>query len=79
MSSTLQHTPLCWVIPGLRAGMPMPFINPGRRLAGGAVLTALSNIKSADAMIVGMYQQLSDQVAENTAIVRDVWAGRASR
>jgi hypothetical protein len=32
--------------------------------------TALSNIKSTDALIVGMYQQLSDQVGENAATVR---------
>lgn len=32
--------------------------------------TAFSNIKPIDAVIVGMYQQLSDQVGENAAIVR---------
>src|SRR5262249_18511551 len=32
--------------------------------------TALAGIKPADAMIVGMYQQLGDQVGENTATVR---------
>jgi hypothetical protein len=34
--------------------------------------TALENIKSADAMIVGMYQQFSDQVGENAALVREL-------
>ncbi len=38
-----------------------------------------ANIKPADAVIVGMYQQLSDQVGENAGIVRDICAGRASR
>jgi hypothetical protein len=33
---------------------------------------AFSNIKPTDAVIVGMYQQLSDQVAENAAIVRSL-------
>ena len=39
--------------------------------------TALSNIKPADALIVGMYQQLSDQVGENAAIVREICSGAA--
>lgn len=39
--------------------------------------TALDNIKPTDAMIVGMYQQLSDQVGENAAIVRNLCAARA--
>jgi hypothetical protein len=34
--------------------------------------TAFNNIKPTDAVIVGMYQQLSDQVTENTAIVREI-------
>ena len=38
-----------------------------------------NNIKPADAVIVGMYQQLSDQVGENAGIVRDICAARASR
>jgi hypothetical protein len=37
--------------------------------------TAVNNIKSTDALIVGMYQQLSDQVAEDAAIVREVSTG----
>jgi hypothetical protein len=36
--------------------------------------TAFSNIKPTDAVIVGMYQQFSDQVAENAATVRDICA-----
>lgn len=34
--------------------------------------TALENIKPTDAMIVGMYQQLGDQVGEDAAIVREL-------
>jgi hypothetical protein len=34
--------------------------------------SALANIKPTDAMIVGMYQQLGDQVGENAAIVREL-------
>jgi hypothetical protein len=34
--------------------------------------TAFGNIKAGDAVIVGMYQQLSDQVTENAAIVREL-------
>jgi hypothetical protein len=34
--------------------------------------TAFKNIKPTDAVLVGMYQQLGDQVAENAAIVRDI-------
>jgi hypothetical protein len=37
--------------------------------------TAFKNIKSTDALIVGMYQQFSDQVAENAAIVRELARG----
>jgi hypothetical protein len=37
--------------------------------------TALENIKPTDAMIVGMYQQLGDQVGENAAIVRELCGG----
>jgi len=39
--------------------------------------TAFKNIKPTDAVIVGMYQQFSDQVAENAAIVREVAGRRA--
>ena len=31
-----------------------------------------SNIKATDALIVGMYQQQNDQVAQNTALVREI-------
>jgi hypothetical protein len=34
--------------------------------------TAFSNIKPGDAVIVGMFQQLNDQVTENAAIVRKI-------
>lgn len=35
---------------------------------------ALTGIKPTDALIVGMYQQFNDQVAENAAIVREIGA-----
>jgi hypothetical protein len=34
--------------------------------------TALANVKPTDALIVGMYQEFNDQVAENAAIVREI-------
>lgn len=34
--------------------------------------TAFKNIKPGDAIIVGMYQQLGDQVGENAAMVREI-------
>jgi hypothetical protein len=51
----------------------------GRRVGNPAEVracfaTALANIKPADAMIVGMYQQFGDQVGDNTAIVRELCA-----
>src|SRR5207253_7304382 len=38
--------------------------------------TALRNVKPTDALIVGMYQQLGDQVGENAAAVRAICARR---
>ncbi len=38
--------------------------------------TALSNIKPTDALIVGMYQQLGDQVGEDAALVRELASRR---
>jgi hypothetical protein len=51
----------------------------GRRIGNAAEIrqcfqTALANIKPTDAMIVGMYQQLGDQVGENAAILRELSA-----
>ena len=37
-----------------------------------AFATALGNIKPTDALIVGMYQQFSDQVGENATLVREL-------
>jgi protein-tyrosine phosphatase len=34
---------LWWVIPGVLAGMPMPFIHPDRRMAGGGSLNAFDD------------------------------------
>lgn len=39
MSSAPTDNLLWWVIPGVLAGMPMPFIHPERRMAGGGALT----------------------------------------
>jgi hypothetical protein len=49
----------------------------GRRIGNKAEIrecfkTAVENIKPADAMIVGMYQQFGDQVGENAALVREL-------
>lgn len=49
----------------------------GRRIASAAERrrcfeSALANLKPTDAMIVGMDQQFSDQVAENAGVVRDI-------
>ena len=38
MSNNRQSGLLWWVIPGVLAGMPMPFIQPDRRMAGGGSL-----------------------------------------
>jgi atypical dual specificity phosphatase len=40
MSPTHSGEMLWWVIPGVLAGMPMPFISPERRLNGGGDMTA---------------------------------------
>ena len=53
----------------------------GRRISSAAEIrqcfeTALTNIKPTDAMIVGMYQQLGDQVGEDAAMVREICARR---
>lgn len=54
----------------------------GRKLESAAQIrqgfeTVFANIKSTDAVIVGMYQQLSDQIAENTATVRAICSHKA--
>ena len=43
MSNAQKNNLLWWVIPGVLAGMPMPFIHPERRMAGGGVLTAFED------------------------------------
>lgn len=53
----------------------------GRRINSPAEIrqcfeTALANIKPTDAMIVGMYQQMGDQVGENATLVREICARR---
>jgi len=47
MSSTRQSSLLWWVIPGVLAGMPMPFIHPSRRMVGGGALSAFEDELSA--------------------------------
>jgi hypothetical protein len=49
----------------------------GRRVGSPAEIrscfqTAFANIKPTDAIIVGMYQQLGDQVGQNAALVREI-------
>jgi hypothetical protein len=53
----------------------------GRRVGSAAEVracfaTALENIKPSDAMIVGMYQQFSDQVGTNANLVRELCTKR---
>jgi atypical dual specificity phosphatase len=43
MSVTRQGNLLWWVIPGMLAGMPMPFIHPERRLNSGGDLRAFED------------------------------------
>lgn len=40
MANLRQSNLLWWVIPGVLAGMPMPFIHQERRMSGGGALTA---------------------------------------
>lgn len=53
----------------------------GRRIASAAERrrcfeTAIANLKPTDAIIVGMDQQFSDQVAENARVVRELFLAR---
>jgi hypothetical protein len=53
----------------------------GRRVGSPAEVrqcfdTALSNINSTDALIVGKYQQFGDQVSDNVAVVREICGGK---
>ncbi len=55
----------------------------GRRVSSASEVracfaTALDNIKSSDAMIVGMYQQFGDQVGTNANLVRELCAKRGN-
>jgi hypothetical protein len=43
MSQPQQSSLLWWVIPGVLAGMPMPFLHPDRRMAGGGALSAFDD------------------------------------
>jgi hypothetical protein len=61
----------CLVYKILAAGRQVE--NPAQ--VRGCFETAFKNIKSTDAVIVGMYQQQSDQVGENAAMVRELGRG----
>lgn len=43
MSCASQSDLLWWVIPGVLAGMPMPFVHPERRMGGGGALSAFED------------------------------------
>ncbi len=43
MSSAPKQNLLWWIIPGVLAGMPMPFIHPDRRLGGAGALNAFDD------------------------------------
>jgi atypical dual specificity phosphatase len=43
MGSTQQGSLLWWVIPGVLAGMPMPFVHIDRRMSGGGALAAFED------------------------------------
>ena len=47
MGSTQQGSLLWWVIPGVLAGMPMPYIHLDRRMAAGGELTAFEDEMAA--------------------------------
>lgn len=51
--SCRQQSLLWWVIPGVLAGMPMPFIHPERRMAGSGDLEAFTD-ELADLYSVGV-------------------------
>jgi hypothetical protein len=58
----------CLVYKILAAGRKVENANQVKQ----AFAHAFTNIKPTDAVIVGMYQQQSDQVAQNTALVREI-------
>lgn len=43
MTDTKKSNLLWWIIPGVLAGMPLPFIHPDRRTAGGGGLNAFDD------------------------------------
>ena len=43
MSTAQRNNLLWWAIPGVLAGMPMPFIHPERRMSGGGALTVFED------------------------------------
>ena len=47
VSAGQNNNLLWWVIPGVLAGMPMPFIHPERRMAGGGALATFDDELSA--------------------------------
>jgi hypothetical protein len=72
MNNPQEGTLLWWVIPGVLAGMPMPFINPERRLNSGGALNAyedeLPDLYSAGVRaVVGLLNIPSDATVFESA------------
>jgi len=72
MSNPQKGTLLWWVIPGVLAGMPMPFIHPERRLNSGGALNAygdeLPDLHSAGVRaVVGLLNIPSDAAVFESA------------
>ena len=49
-------------------------INSKNQIRGEFAFT-LKNIKSTDVLLVGMYQKFNDQLAENAAMIAELWSG----
>jgi hypothetical protein len=61
VSSSNSNNLLWWVIPGVLAGMPMPFIHPARRLNGGGELGAFDDELSV-LQAAGIYEPVTATV-----------------
>lgn len=70
MNNTFPNDLLWWVIPGVLAGMPMPFIHPERRLAGGGALSAYEDeLPALHAAGIGAVVSLLD-IPSDAAVYR---------
>ena len=72
MNDPQENSMLWWVIPGVLAGMPMPFIHPERRLNSGGALNAyedeLPELYSAGVRaVVGLLNIPSDEAVFQSA------------